>query len=1095
MIVGDSMRGSLREQALGRLAGVDHALVTQRFFREALADEIAADPRFTDHFNHMSPVVLLRGSAVHAQKRTRADHVNILGVDDRFWALASPSPFQGADGGERGAGLPQRVLVINEPLALELGISVGDEVLLRTGKPSAIATETLLGRRDDAVSTLRLPVASVLSGHPLSMFSLTPSQAAPRNVYVPLAVLQRSLGQEAKVNGVLATRPQAAPDADQLDAVLKERLTLADVGIKWSIHEHQDYVSLESESVLVDPIVEEAAAGVVLSGVNLSFVLAYLANTIEKSDSTAAIPYSTVAAVDAGGPTFRSLAKLAQIEADRFDEDDILLNEWAAADLGVRAGDEITLTYYPPESAGTRTERATFRLRGVVPLRGTAADPGFVPAYEGITDVANLADWDPPFPVDLRRIRDKDEDYWDRHRTIPKAFVSLDAGSRLWGDRFGQVTSIRLHPVDQQELAALRDGFERELLDQLHLADLGFRWDAVRRRAIQASAGNTDFGMLFIGFSSFLIISAAMLAALLFRLNTERRADEIGLLLSLGFSPRSVSAVLVLEGLALAVVGGVWGILASAGYAWLMLAGLRSWWSSAVNAPFLRLHLSATTFCIGFAAGVIVAAGSMIWSVRGLARRAPRSLLAGAIQERSRSSLRRGADRVAGTFFLIAVAVAAYAAVGRGEKQALWFFLSGAAMMAAGLSALLIILRSDPQSIIHRPGAVSLVRLGLRGAPRNVQRSMLTAGLIASAAFVILSLQAFRMHPEQERDKGGGTGGFALLAESAVPLPYDLNTKKGRESLGVDDPVLDSIQVTAFRLRGGDEASCLNLYRPSEPRILGVPPELVERRGFRFAAGTRPSPPDLAWTVFRVRQADGTIAAIGDEAAVKWQLHSGLNQQLVIHDERGDEARLRFLALLKNSVLQNEILIADRDFMELFPSVSGHQFFLIEAPADRAAEVEAALERELERFGFDATPTTRRLAEFLAVQNTYLSTFQTLGGIGLMLGAAGLAAVMLRNIWERRSELALLQAIGFSRRAVAFVVLSENCALALSGLACAAVSAAMAVAPALVARAAPVPWASVALTFAGVLAVTCASGAVALRALRTKSVVQAIRRE
>ena len=68
-----------------------------------------------------------------------------------------------------------------------------------------------------------------------------------------------------------------------------------------------------------------------------------------------------------------------------------------------------------------------------------------------------------------------------------------------------------------------------------------------------------------------------------------------------------------------------------------------------------------------------------------------------------------------------------------------------------------------------------------------------------------------------------------------------------------------------------------------------------------------------------------------------------------------------------------------------------------------------------------------RLANFLAVQNTYLSTFQTLGGLGLLLGTLGLATVMLRNVVERRSELALLRAIGMTGSNVALIVLSEKC--------------------------------------------------------------------
>ena len=71
-------------------------------------------------------------------------------------------------------------------------------------------------------------------------------------------------------------------------------------------------------------------------------------------------------------------------------------------------------------------------------------------------------------------------------------------------------------------------------------------------------------------------------------------------------------------------------------------------------------------------------------------------------------------------------------------------------------------------------------------------------------------------------------------------------------------------------------------------------------------------------------------------------------------------------------------------------------------------------ERELAEFGVDAVGTAERLAAFHRVENTYLSTFQALGGLGLLLGTFGLAAVMFRNVLERRRELALLRAVGYN---------------------------------------------------------------------------------
>ena len=102
--------------------------------------------------------------------------------------------------------------------------------------------------------------------------------------------------------------------------------------------------------------------------------------------------------------------------------------------------------------------------------------------------------------------------------------------------------------------------------------------------------------------------------------------------------------------------------------------------------------------------------------------------------------------------------------------------------------------------------------------------------------------------------------------------------------------------------------------------------------------------------------------------------------------------------------------------MRLFPEQQGYRF-LHDRRAGRAGGGRRAPRSSGRRgdLGADAMPTAQRLAEFHAVENTYLSTFQTLGGLGLLVGTIGLAAVLLRNVLERRRELALLRAVGYGR--------------------------------------------------------------------------------
>ena len=115
-------------------------------------------------------------------------------------------------------------------------------------------------------------------------------------------------------------------------------------------------------------------------------------------------------------------------------------------DLGARVGDTVELDYFVWKPDGQlHTETSKFQVERIVPV--DAGDRDLTPPYPGITESRSLRDWDPPFPLDLTRIRPRDEEYWNRYRTTPKAFVRLARGRALWGTRFGSLTSLRIFPA------------------------------------------------------------------------------------------------------------------------------------------------------------------------------------------------------------------------------------------------------------------------------------------------------------------------------------------------------------------------------------------------------------------------------------------------------------------------------------------------------------------------------------------------------------------------------------------------------------------------------------------------------------------------
>jgi hypothetical protein len=335
-----------------------------------------------------------------------------------------------------------------------------------------------------------------------------------------------------------------------------------------------------------------------------------------------------------------------------------------------------------------------------------------------------------------------------------------------------------------------------------------------------------------------------------------------------------------------------------------------------------------------------------------------------------------------------------------------------------------------------------------------------------------------------------------VRAESAVPIVRDLNSSDSLIDLGFSDADIETLQKAEFfrfRVKPGEDISCKNLYQPGEPRLLGVPEQQLERGGFRFQSLARET--ERPWELLQDDLGPKVIPAFGDASSVMWILHLKLGDDVVVRNERGEEIRLRLVGLLARSIFQSELLISQKNFENHFPSRSGFSYFLIDTPSGRAGEVTTALEKTLSRYGFDSTTTPQLLAGFFAVENTYLSTFQILGGLGLLLGTVGLGIILVRNTLERRGELATLQAFGFSERKISFLLLLENCYLLGFGIALGTFSALVAVAPHLLTMAHSVPWGSLSITLLSILGFGTLTGFLSLRiALRTP-LLSALREE
>lgn len=368
--------------------------------------------------------------------------------------------------------------------------------------------------------------------------------------------------------------------------------------------------------------------------------------------------------------------------------------------------------------------------------------------------------------------------------------------------------------------------------------------------------------------------------------------------------------------------------------------------------------------------------------------------------------------------------------------------------------------------------------------------------VIASATFILISVDAFRRDEgAATTDRRSGVGGYTLLVETLLPVVHDPNTREGRDALNLFD--LEAATFEPFRLLPGDDTSCLNLYEPRNPRILAPRDSFIDQGRFVFQGALSSNDAEAAnpWLLLRRTEADGAIPVIADANSMTYVLHRQLGEDLVIM--RGDrEIRLRLVAALRDSIFQGELMMSQANFLELFPDQEGYQVMLVDTAPEGAAGVATRIEDALVDFGADATSTAARLAQFHRVENTYLSTFQTLGGLGLLLGTIGLATVLLRNVLERRRELALLGAVGYRRSHFMLMVASENTLLLTGGLLAGALCAALAIAPAVIERGGRVPLTSGgALLLFAVFVTGLLSSIVATRAATRGPLLESLRSE
>lgn len=987
LIVGDSVQHSLHSITAKRLGEIGYVVdCGDRYITTGLAAEVAGEAG-----TPVSPILMTDGMAVADGGQKRVNRVNIVGVDSTFDRMGNTGRMYGSLAGDS--------VIISENLAERLDLSAGDEFLVRMEAVSLVPSNAPFVSDADNLTSLRVVVKDIAEDRRMGAFNLKTSQTAPFNLFISRDRLMRLMEMEDYVNFLLF-RGEEGYSENGIFSMLKDHWELADAGLELAEIPGANAYHASTPRVFIDSVTSRVLKQ---ADPSAEAQLTYFVNSIASDD--ASTPYSFVAARD----------------HERIDRQGMIINEWLAADLHAKTGDTLTLKYFVIGPLRELEEDSvSLIVRSIVPLQDDPADRMLMPDIPGLSDAGNCRDWETGVPIELESIRDKDEDYWTRYRGTPKAYISFDLAGELWANRFGPATSFRYDAGRTGEKA-----LSGAILSGLTPGDIGINVVPVRERAEFAASNGVDFTELFLGLSFFLLVGGVVLTILLFQLNMQERKDQVKLLTSTGIPSGIIRRILLSEWTLVSLIGVLAGTLLAIGYNRILFMAMNSVWSDIVRSDMMQVHIRAASLVIGGVASTGVAVLSFLFPLNRFLKKLQQQHLSSSTGGFLRK-WRSGFAWLSGLFFLAAVAMVSVQIIRGSINQSGIFFAAGGSLLLAGLFLFLALFNAGIRS---HSLALSAWQLSYRNALRNRSRSIGIILLFAIGTFLVISTGANRKDLFHDAaDPSGGTGGFLYYAEATVPVLRDLN----RSEVRFDYSLGDGYSFVQFRLAGGDDASCLNLNRIVNPAILGVDPSALEGR-FSFVTSTPELDPESPWMSLEQKLPGGIIPAIADETVIKWGLGMEVGDTLEYTDGRGEEMRLLLIGGLAPSIFQGRVIISDKYFLKHYPSSSGSGVFLVEGNVSDTARVREELELGMRDMGWSMTYAPRRLAEFNSVTNTYLSIFMVLGAIGLLLGTVGLAVILYRSVLERREELAVLRATGFSIGKIRGLMIREYTGLFMAG--------------------------------------------------------------
>ena len=862
---------------------------------------------------------------------------------------------------------------LNPALAKEMAMEVsGGDIVLRLPASGLIPSGSLFVTKNYTTG-MRLAFEGVVDVNEGGNISMKNEQVIPFNMFVNREELAEAMETPEKINLILSDKQISAVELENSWAYPLSGL---------SVDQKEDFTEITSDRVFLQEMVVETISR---HNNNPNRLFSYLANSIDLNNIS--IPYSFVTALD-------------KYKGETLQKNEIILSDYAAQRLQAKAGDQVQLAYYTSQDLKTlHTDSLLLQVKKIVPLTELMEDKTLSADFPGLSNVERCTDWDSDLPINMDLITDEDEKYWELYRSTPKAIIAYEAVADRWGNAYGNATAIRLTDAEPD-------------LSGLHADMFGIQLIHPREAGLYSAKNGVDFSSLFLALGFFIIVSAMLLMLIPLAEMLYQRRHEIDLLKALGYTSKRIARILWLESAPVVFASSVIGVIAGLLYTTLIMWLLGNVWKGATHTDGFSVYPGIATIIAGLIVGIVLSLGFLRQTIRWNLKEKKFGVSTG------KQSLKRKKNGV----ILATVIASGSICINFLFVQSVTLFVV-IGVILIGTAALwgdyLISLKGMPSSDCFN--TEKMIRSTLFANKKQTIRSFLT---LAIGVFIVFSVGLNRKGFADSSQLKTGTGGYALWAESSVPVYHNMNTPSGREKLALtalpgDAEILQCLRYSA------DDASCLNLNKVTTPTVLGIDMDKMSGSDFQIAQSLYASSRSEVFEQMHTQDSH-IYPALVDATVLTWSLMINLGDTLWYEGDRGQTIGLQLIGTLSNSIFQGNILIDRAFFSEIWKNTTGSEVVLLKVKEYEKEEVKNLLSQALNEYGIRVTTTNDRLAQFNTVTDTYLTIFLTLGGLGLLLGIMSFIIIIRKNLSARRHEIDLYRTLGFTDHRIEQILYQEN---------------------------------------------------------------------